>query len=240
MQRFWRQVMVLFMSTVVVVLAAQLISAARPSRLADWFANPDHSPCSGPCLLGINPGKTPVAQAVALLTSDTLSNPFTQTDKPFNGLTFQNTAGDTLTLALSADGRLVTDISLSPHEASAMTLGEVIDQVGLPDLTWLHMGSGPVTYIVVYLEAQLMVVSDRPQSINDHIDRQAAVTYLIRFDKQSCRPDASAFLFASWRGFTTEQRYYRASVRKAPLRSSGLNGGSWFPCYPQTAAYPGQ
>lgn len=127
-------------------------SRRAPSELAILFTNPDGSPCTRPCLLGMRPGITRVQEAYLI----TRNHPLTH-----NAILRQNQTNVEWALLSSPAIHLIIFknsngiLNESSLRLQGVTLGDLINLLGQP--TWVNAGIStaylyyPSDGVIVYL-----------------------------------------------------------------------------------------
>jgi hypothetical protein len=176
MIRFSRLCLVLFGSFAAMLVTIRLVGAAQPDPASALFAGPDGSPCTMPCMFGIQPGETTLDETLRLIeTHQVLS---TMLQQPLEGVDLNHgfvlrargimitirtrlryvddkNVVDSISIARSlgqepvvpkADQRLVDTLA-------DMTAGGLFLRFGQPDVMQFSsdtMGSNTTRYTIIY------------------------------------------------------------------------------------------
>jgi len=67
MRRLGKPILALLVINMILIIMFKFVGTTRQDPLMPLFTNPDGTPCQMPCLLGIQPGKTTLKEAIALV-----------------------------------------------------------------------------------------------------------------------------------------------------------------------------
>jgi hypothetical protein len=131
--RLLTAIVILFV--IVAMASGGLVMAARQSEPQSWaiFRAPDGTPCEGPCVFGVMPGQTSLAEAENLLnhhgyTRDLMLNNQTEGHRQYM------TPDDTLIVTLRMDEQNVITWISTGFEENVLSYGDSLALLGEPEL----------------------------------------------------------------------------------------------------------
>jgi hypothetical protein len=240
MSHLLRVTLVLLGLCTVVIVPLRMLGGTQVSAASSLFTAPDGKRCAVPCLFGVRPGQTTIAEAATLLRIHPLLRDFdlVSTD-PFR-IEGQNERIVMITFNGGPDGR-VDEISLvsyvrfgkSRHDRTRVlptsgTLGDVLSLFGTPDFIQIAYGRDPM---LIYQDLHLIVSFVRPKDFDERrFAPDMQLSRLTLFRLESCPPTAWVYGLLRWIGMAHYQRYLFVHSTDVPVRRILSAGTNFAPC----------
>ncbi|MCC7449453.1 MAG: hypothetical protein IT324_18685 [Anaerolineae bacterium] len=195
------------------ITTARWIGVAQPLPLAAWFTNPDGTPCTYPCLFGIRPGVTRLADAVTLIRAHPATRHM-QITQPNSSVALQ-VDSDQLAFFFYRDKQnRVESIFLASSFRGGrrdvpLGLGDVIATLGIPHLIPMRNPQNlPTNFAYPELGVSFSVINwDAAHIAMSH----PSFSFSIGERWSEDHPDA-----VPWVGFGSRDRYVRVYAATHP------------------------
>ena len=209
------------------LLAVRLIGSLRPPSILSLItSDPDRVPCDKPCLFGIRPGMTSIADAVRMLHLHPLTRDATWQDDhtlqltgPDADVAFSQTPDGMVDSIVLTDNPTDTGLAISGSFAGSYALGDYILAfgalgVGIPDSDVFVTGNEAIG---------TQAVVARPNDSKGRIRPTTPLSMFIISVVGSCPTDHFPMTVHHWRGFKTFLQYYTdTDTYTLPGRISGV------------------
>ncbi|MEO8396900.1 MAG: hypothetical protein ABI700_28150 [Chloroflexota bacterium] len=209
---------------VALMLVARLIGTTRPqSALAAVFSNPDGTPCGQPCVFGIRPGETTVADARLLIQA----HPLAQNAEWLTDNVLKLAGPDTYLLFSQTDEGLVESISLTATRGdtgAAAPKGSLMDSIMLGDYALVYDITEvnlPGSQYVVFLSPDDGTFASiaRADDFSKRIEATTPLAHIIISAPIPCYPKPLTIAGGAWSGFLTIAHYFAQSTLSPTLIS---------------------